>query len=179
MYPVSGLLFDCVVGVWLGLGSVYVSSRWLSVSGGVQLILACVCVCVCVYVSVCVHVCVCVCVLMWHEYLHVYNLCDFTFVLYYIYRFLCSITCLYWCKRKCFDTPLCVLKLMSLILVKVNCPVRDDWSFLTWLSWFSTHSNTIMTLIMKQHTTKQQQKHQNTNRLNYINTYKNSPNQRK
>ena len=33
MYTVSRLLFECVVGVSLGLGSVYVSSRWLSVSG--------------------------------------------------------------------------------------------------------------------------------------------------
>ena len=42
------------------------------------------------------------------------------------YRFLCSITCLCCCKRKCFGVPLHVLKLMSLILVQLNCPVRDD-----------------------------------------------------
>ena len=31
------------------------------------------------------------------------------------------------CKRKCFGSvTLHVLKLMSLILVKLNCPVRDD-----------------------------------------------------
>ena len=35
MYPASGL-FECVVGVWLGLGSEYVSSWWLSVSGWVE-----------------------------------------------------------------------------------------------------------------------------------------------
>ena len=33
MYTVSRLLFECVVVVGLGLGSVHVSSRWLSVSG--------------------------------------------------------------------------------------------------------------------------------------------------
>ena len=44
-------------------------------------------------------------------------------ILYLYYRFLCSICC---CKRKCLCVPLHVLKLMSLILVKLNCPVRDD-----------------------------------------------------
>jgi len=37
-----------------------------------------------------------------------------------------SITCLCCCKRKCFGVPLHVLKLISLILVKLNCPVSDD-----------------------------------------------------
>ena len=45
--------------VWLGLGSVYVSSWWLSVSGWVQLILVCVCVHVCVRMRVCLFVCWC------------------------------------------------------------------------------------------------------------------------
>ena len=35
----------------------------------------------------------------------------------------------YCCKRKCFGVPLHVLKVMSLILVKLNCPVRDDEGF--------------------------------------------------
>ena len=52
----------------------------------------------------------------------VYNLCDFIFVL----QILCSITCICCCKHKCFGVPLHVLKLMSLILRKLNCPVRDD-----------------------------------------------------
>ena len=30
------------------------------------------------------------------------------------------------CKPKCFGVPLRVVKLMSLILVKLNCPVRND-----------------------------------------------------
>ena len=47
-------------------------------------------------------------------------------ILYLYYRLLCGITCLCCCKRKCFGVPLHVLKLMSLILVKLNCPVRDD-----------------------------------------------------
>ena len=33
MYTVSRFLFECVVGVSLGLGNVYVSRLWLSVSG--------------------------------------------------------------------------------------------------------------------------------------------------
>ena len=53
-------------------------------------------------------------------------------ILYLYYRFLCSISSLCCCKRKRFGIPLGVLKLMSLILVKLNCPVRDDLSFLTW-----------------------------------------------
>ena len=43
--------------------------------------------------------------------------------------FLCSVTCLCCCKRKCFGVPLHVLKLFCLILVKLNCPARDDSSF--------------------------------------------------
>ena len=35
-----------------------------------------------------------------------------------------------YCKCKCFGVPLHVSKLMSLILVKLNCPVRDDLKFL-------------------------------------------------
>ena len=38
-------------------------------------------------------------------------------ILYLYYWFLCSITCLCCCKRKCFDVPLHVLKLMSLTLL--------------------------------------------------------------
>ena len=44
-------------------------------------------------------------------------------ILYLYYRFLCSITCLCCCKRKCFGVSLHVLKLMSLILINLNCPV--------------------------------------------------------
>ena len=47
-------------------------------------------------------------------------------ILYLYYRFLRSITCLCCCKRECFGVPLHVLKLMSLTLVKLNCPARDD-----------------------------------------------------
>ena len=60
------------------------------------------------------------------------------------YRFLCSITWLC-CKCKCFGVPLHVLKLKSLILVKLNCPVRDDYSFLTWpdLIWLTLWGLTV------------------------------------
>ena len=109
MHTVSRLLFECVVGVWSGLGSVYVSSQWLSVSGWVELILADVCVCVCV----------CWCDKSMHPFI-IYV------ILYLHYRFLCSTTHLYSYKHKCFGIPLHVLKLMSHILVKLNCPVRDD-----------------------------------------------------
>ena len=54
-------------------------------------------------------------------------------ILYLYYRFLCSISSLRCCKRKCFGIPLRVLKLISLLLVKLKCPMRDDSSFLTWL----------------------------------------------
>ena len=50
-------------------------------------------------------------------------------ILYLYYRFLCSITCLCCCRRKYFGVSLHLLKLMSLILVKLNCPVRNDYSF--------------------------------------------------
>ena len=85
MYTVSRLLFECVVGVWLGLVSVSLSSRWLSVSGWVELVLACACVCMCVCARWC-------------------NLSMHPFIIYVIfyYRFLCSIACLCVCKRKCF-----------------------------------------------------------------------------
>ena len=103
IYTVSRLLFECVVGVWLSLGSVYVSSRWPSVSGWVEYWQACVCVCWC-------------------------DMSTYLFIIYVIlclyYWFLWSITSL--CCCKCFGLPLHVLKLMSLILVKLNCPVRDD-----------------------------------------------------
>ena len=63
--------------------------------------------------------------------------CISTFLIYvilYLYFCVCvcSITCLCCCKRKCFGIPLHVLKLMSLILVQLNCPVKDDYSFFTW-----------------------------------------------
>ena len=54
-------------------------------------------------------------------------------ILYLYYRFLCSITCLCCCKYVCSGLPLLVLKLTSLTLVKLNHPVRGDYSFLTWL----------------------------------------------
>ena len=50
--------------------------------------------------------------------------------------FLCALVCVHacthvyvYCKCKCFGVPLHVFKLMSLILVKLNCPVRDDLKF--------------------------------------------------
>ena len=70
-------------------------------------------------------------VLMWVRTFLIYV------ILYLYYWFLCRITCLCCCKRKCFVVPLHVLKLMRRILVKLNCPVRDDYSFLNWfdLTW--------------------------------------------
>ena len=47
-------------------------------------------------------------------------------ILYLYHRFLCSITCLCCKRKKFFGVHLHVLKLTSLILVKLNCPVRDD-----------------------------------------------------
>ena len=88
MHTVSRLLFECVVGVWLGLGSS--SSQWLSVSGWVELILAdvCACVCVCVGGGGC-----------WYDMsMHPFII---QVILYLYYRFLCSTTCLCCCKRKC------------------------------------------------------------------------------
>ena len=82
MCTVSRWLFECVVAISLGLGSVYVSSWWLSVSGWVELVCVCVCVCERERVCVCVCVCVCACVcadVTWNVPL--YNLCDFIFVL--------------------------------------------------------------------------------------------------
>ena len=122
MYTVSRLLFECMVGVWIGLGSVYVSSRWLGVSSWVELLFG---------ASVCVCVCVCWCDMSTHAFI-IYV------ILYLNYRFLYSIICLCCCKCKSFGVLLHVLKLMSLILVKLNCPVRDDSSFLTWLSILSS-----------------------------------------
>ena len=84
------------------------------------------CVCVqsmaeCMYLSLInIGVCVCMCADVTCKYAPIYNLCD----LYY--RFVCSITCLCCCKCKYFGVPLYVFKLMSFILVKLNCPVRDD-----------------------------------------------------
>ena len=45
--------------------------------------------------------------------------------LYLYYRFLCSIAFLCCCKHKCSGVPLIyVLKLMSLVLVKLDCHVQ-------------------------------------------------------
>ena len=100
--------------------SVYVSSLWLSrINTGVRV---CARLCVCVRVRVCVRACVRArarCDMSTHPFI-IYV------ILYLYYRFLCGITCLCCCKRKCFGVPLQALKLMSLILVKLNCPVGDD-----------------------------------------------------
>ena len=73
------------------------------------------CVCVCMRARACVCVCV------WGD---AGDMSTHPFIIYVIlylhYRFVCSITCLCCCKRKCFGVPLHVLKLMSLILVKLN-----------------------------------------------------------
>ena len=90
------------------------------------------------------HVCVCVrahwCDMSTHPFIT-------DVILYLYYKCICRITCLCCCKRKCFGIPLQitsihVLKLMNLILVKLNCPVRDTerwWMFSTWLDhWNAT-----------------------------------------
>ena len=76
-----------------------------------------VCVCVCVCVGVCVYV------LVLHEYAPVYNLSD---ILYLYYGFLPSNLFMIVVNVSVLAFLLHLFKLVSFILVKLNCPVRDD-----------------------------------------------------